>query len=215
MSEVEGRVDPRTDVPALVAELGPELTGTVLDKLTPKERRFIEEYPRDLNGTQAAIRAGYSPKSATHIAREMLRKPKIVDALCAVNIKRSERTGLDRSWVLTQLVDTHDKVKDKDSATGVSARLKCLELIGRHVDVRAFRLGLGFPGNPEDNDDRDIWDLSRLTDKEFDEFERLLSKVTVIAAHPGAPDPGGAGEAESGDRPEAAGDPPGGDSGGV
>ena len=40
--------------------------------LTPKQRRFVAEYFIDLNATQAAIRAGYSPKTAFIIAHETL-----------------------------------------------------------------------------------------------------------------------------------------------
>ncbi len=43
-------------------------------KLTPKQRRFVEEYLIDLNATQAAARAGYSPKTARQIATENLKK---------------------------------------------------------------------------------------------------------------------------------------------
>ena len=45
--------------------------------LTPKEQRFVEEYAIDLNGTQAAIRAGYSPKTARSIASEVLQRPAV------------------------------------------------------------------------------------------------------------------------------------------
>lgn len=45
------------------------------DKLTPKQRLFIHEYLIDLNATQAAIRAGYSPKGAKDSGYENLRKP--------------------------------------------------------------------------------------------------------------------------------------------
>lgn len=43
-------------------------------RLTLKEQRFVEEYAIDLNGTQAAIRAGYSPKTARSIASEVLQR---------------------------------------------------------------------------------------------------------------------------------------------
>ena len=43
-------------------------------KLTTKERRFVEEYLIDFNGTAAAIRAGYSDRTAANIASENLRK---------------------------------------------------------------------------------------------------------------------------------------------
>ena len=44
--------------------------------LTAKQARFVEEYLVDLNGTQAAIRAGYSPKTAAATASRLLRKPR-------------------------------------------------------------------------------------------------------------------------------------------
>ena len=46
-------------------------------KLTAKQKRFCDEYLIDLNATQAAIRAGYSEKTAAVIATENLRKPNI------------------------------------------------------------------------------------------------------------------------------------------
>lgn len=55
-----------------------DLTG-----LTEKQRRFCDEYLIDLNATQAAIRAGYSPKTAAAIAAENLTKPKVAE-----NIKK-------------------------------------------------------------------------------------------------------------------------------
>jgi phage terminase small subunit len=204
-------------VPALLDLYGPEIEK-LLEPLTPRERRFVEEYPVDLNGRQAARRAGYSEKSSGHIAYELLRKPKIVDAITAIVAGRSAKTAVNRSWVLNQLVDTHDKVKHKDTSGALTARLKALELIGRHVDVRAFRMGLGFPGGGEDDgaDASDIWDLSLLSDNplpaswrdlsEFEVFERLLSKVTIIKAE--APpaerfDDAGEGATASGFGPEA------------
>ena len=51
--------------------------------LTEKQRRFCDEYLIDLNATQAAIRAGYSPKTAATIAAENLTKPKVAE-----NIKK-------------------------------------------------------------------------------------------------------------------------------
>ena len=49
--------------------------------MTEKQRRFVEEYLIDLNATQAAIRAGYSPDSARDIGCENLTKPNIKAAI--------------------------------------------------------------------------------------------------------------------------------------
>lgn len=60
-------------------------------KLTAKEEQFCREYLIDLNGTQAAIRSGYSKKSAKMIAYENLTKPYIQDRLSelkAMSVKR-------------------------------------------------------------------------------------------------------------------------------
>src|SRR4030095_16059987 len=52
-------------------------------KLTPKQAKFVQEYLIDLNATQAAIRAGYSPKRADEQGYENLRKPEIQTTLAA------------------------------------------------------------------------------------------------------------------------------------
>jgi phage terminase small subunit len=52
-----------------------------MSKLTPKQERFVEEYLVDLNATQAAIRPGYSRKTAYSIGQENLKKPGIQDFL--------------------------------------------------------------------------------------------------------------------------------------
>lgn len=175
-----GEVDPSAQVPALVEALGKETADKVLGPLTPRQRRFVEEYLVDMNATAAARRAGYSPKTAGDIGYENLRKVPIVDAISAVMASRSESTSINRSWVLAQLAHAHDVAKGGNTVGHLASRLKALELIGRHVDVRAFRAGLGFSGGDDDDDGREIWDLSRLNDEEFEVFERLLAKVTVI-----------------------------------
>lgn len=63
-------------------------------------RRFVEEYLVDRNGTQAAIRAGYSKKTAPEIAAENLRKPNIADEIKKREAQIQEKTGINREWVL-------------------------------------------------------------------------------------------------------------------
>ncbi len=72
-------------------------------KLTPKQQRFVEEYLIDLNATQAAIRAGYSKKTAGQIGDENLKKPQIAGALQEAMNKRSERTEITADRVLKEL----------------------------------------------------------------------------------------------------------------
>ncbi|WP_299663857.1 terminase small subunit [uncultured Ruegeria sp.] len=71
--------------------------------LTAKQERFVEEYLIDANATQAAIRAGYSEKTAFKIGSENLIKPKIAELIAAAQDKRSEKTEIDAERVLTEL----------------------------------------------------------------------------------------------------------------
>ena len=74
-----------------------------LTSLTAKQRFFVDEYLIDLNATQAAIRAGYSKKTARFIGCENLTKPNIAAAIAKKKAERSARVELDADRVLYQL----------------------------------------------------------------------------------------------------------------
>lgn len=71
--------------------------------LTAKQQRFVEEYLVDLNATQAAIRAGYSKRTAGSVGGENLQKPEIQAAISAAQAERSKRTEITADRVLTEL----------------------------------------------------------------------------------------------------------------
>lgn len=71
--------------------------------LKAKQKRFVEEYLVDLNATQAAIRAGYSPESAGSIGSENLHKPEIRTRIDKAMAERSKRTGINADRVLREL----------------------------------------------------------------------------------------------------------------
>jgi phage terminase small subunit len=72
-------------------------------KLTPKQRRFVEEYLIDLNARQAAIRAGYSPRTAEVIAHQNLRKLNIAAAIAEMQQARSKRVEITQDRVLLEI----------------------------------------------------------------------------------------------------------------
>lgn len=74
-------------------------------KLNPRQRRFVDEYLIDLNGTQAAIRAGYSEKTARMIATEILAKPYIQEEIERRMKARQERTEITQDMVLRRWWD--------------------------------------------------------------------------------------------------------------
>lgn len=84
--------------------------------LTAKQKRFVDEYLVDLNATQAAIRAGYSKKTASSIGDENLRKPDIQEYLQARMSEREERTEITQDMVLQEfwniaIADANDLVE--------------------------------------------------------------------------------------------------------
>jgi phage terminase small subunit len=70
--------------------------------VSPKQQRFIDEYLVDLNATQAAIRAGYSPRTAEKIGSENIRKPEIAAAIGAAQAERAQRTAITADRVLAE-----------------------------------------------------------------------------------------------------------------
>ena len=141
-------------------------------KITKKNEVFCEEYLIDLNATQAAIRAGYSPDSAGSIGSELLKKPEIRARIDQAMAERSKRTGINADRVLRELgriafLNTAEvlgtaveddlaviagvKVKQTPTEFGTSVerevkmadKLKALELCGRHLGM--------FKDNPEGN----------------------------------------------------------------
>lgn len=122
-----------------------------MKKLTAKQQIFVNEYLIDLNATQAAIRAGYSKKTAQRIGSENLSKPLVAAAIQELADKRIERTQIDADWVLEQQVRVYEKcmtdipvLDNEGKETGEyrfehSGANKALENVGKHVKVNAFK----------------------------------------------------------------------------
>lgn len=73
------------------------------DKLTAKQQRFVEEYLIDLNATQAAIRAGYSEKTANEQGARLLANVSVRDAIDGAKVKRSNKLEITAERVLTEM----------------------------------------------------------------------------------------------------------------
>lgn len=74
-------------------------------KLTDKQELFAREFIKDLNATQAAIRAGYSEKTARAIGSQNLTKLDIADRIAELKADRNEEIGVDAAYVLKRLVE--------------------------------------------------------------------------------------------------------------
>jgi len=116
-------------------------------ELTPKQKRFVSEYLIDLNATQAAIRAGYSQKTANEQGARLLANASVQAAITEAIEQREKRTQITQDYVLNgikQLVDRciqAEPVRDKEgNETGeyrfeAFAALKGYELLGKHLKL--------------------------------------------------------------------------------
>lgn len=77
--------------------------------LRPKQEAFVREYLVDLNATQAAIRAGYSEKTAAAIGYENLRKPQIAKEVQRLFEERSAKVEVTSDYVLGNLVEISER----------------------------------------------------------------------------------------------------------
>lgn len=74
-----------------------------MPKLTPKQERFVDEYLTDLNATQAAIRAGYSQKTASRQAIELLQKTHVAAVVSERQKQISSETGITRNRIIQEM----------------------------------------------------------------------------------------------------------------
>ncbi|MDN0106725.1 terminase small subunit [Yersinia rochesterensis] len=93
--------------------------------LTDKQEMFCREYLIDLNATQAAIRAGYSVKTANRIAAQLLSKLDIQNRIAELKSQRNDLVGINAAYVLNRLVeidqmDVLDILKDDGGIKPIS-----------------------------------------------------------------------------------------------
>lgn len=103
--------------------------------LTPKQERFVDEYLIDLNATQAAIRAGYSEKTAGSIGSENLQKPEIAAEITRRRAKLAEKAGLTLENHLAALNDLRNAASAAEQfSAAVSAEVSRGKACGLYVD---------------------------------------------------------------------------------
>lgn len=125
--------------------------------LTPKQKMFCEEYTIDLNGTQAAIRAGYSEKTANEQAARLLTNVSVKEYVQSLMDKRSERIEITADYVLKTIHKTVERCQQSypvlnrkgeqvycEGSEGqmlpaytfdASGVLKGCELLGKHLKI--------------------------------------------------------------------------------
>ena len=146
--------------------------------MTPKQQRFVDEYLIDLNATQAAIRAGYSAKTAGQIGEENLRKPEIAAAVSEAKAKRAQETAVDAAWVLKRLAE--EAVADLGDLMAEDGSLKPIHewpLIWRQGLVAGIEVEDLFEGRGEDREKIGRVHKVKLSDR--------IKRIELIGKHVG------------------------------
>ncbi len=136
--------------------------------MTPKQAAFVDEYLIDLNSTQAAIRAGYSAKTAEWIGPQLLGKTHVAAAIAKRMEDRSKRTEITQDRVLTDIElikqDAMRKAYDKNGNEAMinhTSALKACELQGRHLQMWNDKVALTIETTTDEELHARIADLAR------------------------------------------------------
>lgn len=99
------------------------------DKLTPRQRTFVNEYIIDLNATQAVLRAGYNmkPAAARTQGARLLANVNVQKAIQEARQAREKASRITSAWILEQVA----KIAE-DAETQARDKLKALELLGKY-----------------------------------------------------------------------------------
>ena len=124
-----------------------------MPKLTDRQTAFVREYLVDLNATQAAIRAGYSERTASRIGPQLLGKTWVREAIEKAQAKRARRVEVTQDYVLSNLVEVVERTMQRapvldrkgEQVTDEEGRAvwtfdakganRALELLGKHLGI--------------------------------------------------------------------------------
>lgn len=168
--------------------------------IAPRQELFCREYLVDLNAKQAAIRAGYSVKSAEVLGYQLLQKPLVRSAIAELQEKRAEKIDVTAEYVLKTIVETMERCKQAEPVVDKSgvhvfdvlesgelrpvykfdarAVLKGAELLGKHLGLFVERREVtGKDGAPLFQDTLSAG-LRCLSDEELEDLQRLMMKIS-------------------------------------
>lgn len=134
--------------------------------LTPKQLAFVREYCVDMNGTQAAIRAGYSEKGADVAAIRLLADDRIRSAIDArlkpIDAAAEAKATITKQWVIDRCIETFKAATATDQHAAARGTLELIAKLHGHIIER--------------RDVRKVGDWDDLSDDE----------LASLAGHPGA-----------------------------
>lgn len=114
----------------------------VIDNLTPRQKRFVEEYVVDFDGAAACTRAGYNTKHPNKLSHEMLQHPGIRAAIDQVTLERAADTTLKPDYVMNKIRKTIEKAELDNNHNAV---LRGCELMARALGMFIERKEISGP----------------------------------------------------------------------
>lgn len=96
-------------------------------KLTPKQERFCQEYVIDCNATQAAVRAGYSAKTADVSGPRLLGNVRVGARIRELQVEGAKKINITREWITNELIE----IQSGSKTTYPPSSLKALEMLAK------------------------------------------------------------------------------------
>lgn len=128
--------------PSIQAALDAGNVQEVIDNLTERQRRFVEEYLVDYNGSAAVKRAGYNTKHPARLAIEMLKHPGIKAAIDQLTIQRAGESTIKPDYVMNKLQRTIEKAEVDGNHNAV---LRGCEILARALGMFIERKEISGP----------------------------------------------------------------------
>ena len=100
-----------------------------MSKLTEKQKKFCDEYIKDFNGLQSAIRAGYSEKAAKEQASRLLTYANVQEYIANKQEKAAHRNDITVDFVLNGIKEIAEQGEAENN------RLKAFDLLGKYVGL--------------------------------------------------------------------------------
>ncbi|UXA66022.1 terminase small subunit [Xanthomonas prunicola] len=158
----------------------PKPKGRASAKLTPRIQRFVAEYLKDQNAAQAAIRTGYSEKTAKQQGSRLLKLPAVAAAVRAGQKRVAAKAEVTVDTLMAELEQARRMaLKEKQPSAAVTATMGKGKLAGLLVEKRHHTGAIG------------TYDLSKITDDELDRLEQILGPLADAGG-----DPSGEGQAD-------------------
>lgn len=115
--------------------------------LSEKQQRFVAEYTVDFNATAAAIRAGYSEKTAAQMGYKLLKTQEIQEAVQQEIENRQDRTHITGDQVVAELAKialsrVDDYYRDYGMEIKLTDKIKALELLGKHLGTFTEKIAI-------------------------------------------------------------------------